>query len=353
MPIRRQANGNLLVQFQYLGKRVHRSAGTRSVREAKAFEEELRAEIRAALAEPESAPRLTLTLGEALQRYESTHLRLTKGSERSFKSTQCLLRKLQELLGGSAVRLEEIGASEVACLKERLLNAGRAPATVNQYLAFLRALLKRASEEWGVETSGVRFRLLPLRNARVRQLSLDEEQRLLTALERVEPLHRLVRFLLGTGVRLREALQLTWDDVDLEAQTVTLRHTKNGETRLIPLQASELELLRTGYKKAGRSCPWVFPWYSARVAPREYKSPHGAFKSACVRAGVTDFRIHDLRHTFASRCVARGVGLYHVSRLLGHRDLRMTARYSHLGVEDLRTALAQSEGSMVGGEPLA
>ncbi|MBX3342849.1 MAG: tyrosine-type recombinase/integrase [Nitrospira sp.] len=64
-----------------------------------------------------------------------------------------------------------------------------------------------------------------------------------------------------------------------------------------------------------------------------------AFRRACESVGVTNFRFHDLRHTFASALVQKGVDLYRVQRLLGHRDGRMTQRYAHLAPENLREAV--------------
>jgi len=69
-----------------------------------------------------------------------------------------------------------------------------------------------------------------------------------------------------------------------------------------------------------------------------------AFKRACKRAGIRDFRFHDLRHSFASYLTVGGVNLRTVQTLLGHKDLRMTMRYSHLSPEHLREAV-QNTGS--------
>jgi site-specific recombinase XerD len=74
-----------------------------------------------------------------------------------------------------------------------------------------------------------------------------------------------------------------------------------------------------------------------------------AFKRACKRAGIENFRFHDLRHDFASKLVQNGNDLYVVQKLLGHSDGRMTQRYAHLRVENLRTAVETLEGGTKSG----
>ncbi|MDB2577174.1 site-specific integrase [Planctomycetota bacterium] len=343
MPLRKQPNGTYLIEFQLLGERVHRSSGTTSIREARALEDHLRAEVRARTMGDAGGPLERLTLGEAVARYRDTHLGPRARSHRSLYSTSVLLERLQALLGGPQRHLESIGQSDVASLKERLLRDGRSPATVNQYLAYLRAILRRAKDHWGVETGTVRVGLLPLNNKRIRCLTDDEEERLMGALVSRPALRDLVSFLLRTGARLREATRLDWADVDLEQRRITFTTTKNGEARSVPISegfTAELLERRAGPRGAFQR---VNPFYGDGVPPREYRSPHGAFRTACRRAGVGDFRLHDLRHTFASRLVARGVSLYQVSRLLGHRDVRMTQRYAHLSIDDLREAIRSVE----------
>jgi integrase len=82
--------------------------------------------------------------------------------------------------------------------------------------------------------------------------------------------------------------------------------------------------------------------------PRKAKPfcrPHRAFYSACERAGIADFRIHDTRHTFASRLVMKGVPLFEVSKLLGQASLRMTMRYAHLAPEAYDAAISKLEAA--------
>ena len=78
---------------------------------------------------------------------------------------------------------------------------------------------------------------------------------------------------------------------------------------------------------------------------KPFSRPHKAFSAACERAGIADFRIHDARHTFASRLVMKGVPLLDVSKLLGHSSLAMTMRYAHLAPDAYDAAISKLEES--------
>jgi integrase len=338
--LRRQANGVWHVDFQCMGKRVHRSARTKDRRRAQAIEDLLRRKLTDQALHGEPLAQGMATLGETADRYYLEHLKPHARRAKSLDGERIMLWALVRRLGGSGVRLEEIGSAQVANLKAALLAEGKAKATVNRYLSVLSALLKKASREWGLRTASPTIQLFRLDNARTRVLSAEEEVRLLADLElHNPPLLALVRFLLGTGARLGEALNLTWEDAQLEGPLpkAVFRLTKNGGTRAVPLNASLVEMLKHARRVKGCSSVFLSKVSGGTWGP--YKQPHSGFAFACRRAQVHDLRIHDLRHTFASRLVERGASLYQVGALLGHRDPRMTARYSHLSGESLHAAV--------------
>ncbi len=340
MAVRRGPNGIWRVEFQLAGVRIYRSARTRDRRAAEALERKLRQEVfdRRILGAPRKPIRFTL--GEAVDRYVTEHLRPSAKSEQTLNGELYTVAKLVRYLGGRDVELREITSGRVAELKRQVVGQGWSKATANGYLATLRAILRKAHREWEVLPVLPVFQPFPVNNGRTRTLSDDEECRLLRAAEANPSLSRLFRFLLATGARLGEALRLTWPDVVLEPDPrpprATFHATKNGSTRSVPLPASAVEMLgemREAQRTAGFdqvflcvvSHRWLQPWHR----------PHGAFRRACKAAGVDDFRLHDARHTYASRLARAGVSLYKIGRLLGHRDPRMTARYSHLESADL------------------
>ena len=235
MTILKKPNGTYHVEFQFLGHRVHRSARTRNRQEALAFEASLRQELLDCHHGGLPPKRQSMTLGAATHRYFTDHLVPKARRAQSLKNEQYHLERLCELLGGPKTPLEAIDSARVSSLRSFLLEQGRAQATVNRYLASLRAVLRKADQEWGVETAHPVIRLCRLDNARTRALSFEEEDRLLLALERRPWLKDLVTFLLGTGARLGEALDLDWNDVDLSVCRVTFFRTKNGDHRRSPV----------------------------------------------------------------------------------------------------------------------
>jgi integrase len=127
----------------------------------------------------------------------------------------------------------------------------------------------------------------------------------------------------NTGKRLNEMQPLKWKDVDLKRGVIILRDTENGETRQVPMNRTVLETVSAlphNNKEA-----YVFCKKGGN--PYNFSSP---FMRARKKAGIKDFRFHDLRHTAASYLVMKGVDLNTVREILGHKTLEMPLKYSHL-----------------------
>jgi integrase len=123
---------------------------------------------------------------------------------------------------------------------------------------------------------------------------------------------------------MSEFLSLTWDDVNFERGTVSVKagYAKNGASRSIPMN----ELLKRTLEEVRIKDSAVFRNRSGKP----YKSIRTAFEGAVKRAEIDDFTFHDLRHTFAGRLVMGGVDLPTVKELMGHKAIKMTLRYAHL-----------------------
>jgi integrase len=130
---------------------------------------------------------------------------------------------------------------------------------------------------------------------------------------------------LNTGMRKGEALGLTWEQVDLKHGFILLDVTKSGERREIPIN----ETLRDTLSGLPRHITGSYVFWQGKDG-RRYGDVKKSFRSAVRRAGIKDFRFHDLRHTFASQLVMAGADITTVKELLGHKSLAMTMRYAHL-----------------------
>ena len=142
----------------------------------------------------------------------------------------------------------------------------------------------------------------------------------------------LITFLIYTGCRKGEALNLKWDDVDIQNSVIAIKGTKTKLDRYIPI-SNALKGLLSGIER-NRDSLYMFNRNGAKLT--DFKR---SFHTACRNAGLKDLRIHDLRHVFASKMVMNGTSLYITGELLGHKTTQMTKRYSHLVPETLKKAV--------------
>lgn len=184
-------------------------------------------------------------------------------------------------------------------------------------------------------------RLRPLRanNARTRFLTPQDEERLREQLSAGQWLP--VALAIHSGLRRSEQFCLTRNDI--RDGFLHVRDSKNGSARFVPLNRVSRTVVTTllAEEVPAPGTPWLFPspYYPGRHINGDSFSQR-VFKPALRRAGIEDFRWHDLRHTFASRLVQRGAPIDRIARLLGHSTLTTTLRYAHLAPNDLSAAVA-------------
>ena len=223
------------------------------------------------------------------------------------------------------------------------------PYQANHVLGVLSKMFSLA-EAWGMAPPGSN----PCRSVhkykkhrRERFLSEDEYRRLGRVLDEavadgsVWPYSiHAIRLLVLTGCRRNEIAKLRWDDVDRTAGELRLRDSKTG-ARMIPLTPTVEELLTKIPRLPGN------PWVIAGKKPGAHLSNvDEAWRRLRVRAGLGDVRIHDLRHSYASRALALGESLSMIGRLLGHSKIGTTARYAHLTRDTERASAAKVGGSI-------
>ena len=195
------------------------------------------------------------------------------------------------------------------------------PATVNRELALLKHMFTKAIE-WGKlrDNPAKKVKLLKGEVRRVRYLMPEEVQSLLSNC--ADHLRPIVTVALNTGMRKSELLGLMWNQVNFEQGIITLTETKNNERRDIPMN----ETVKAKLKEIERKGDHVFYDGDGRT----FRNVRKSFDTAVRKSKIEDFRFHDLRHTFASNLVMEGVDIMTVKELMGHKDLTMTLRYSHL-----------------------
>ncbi len=244
--------------------------------------------------------------------------------------------RLKALLRDALCRfgMETMQPAHIAAFRDRRLQSV-APATVVRELAYISAIINHARREWDLRCTNpvalVKKPATPL--GRVRVLIEQEHAKLLAALQPTgrrgaAPLWA-VQLALATGMRRGELLALRWEHVDLAKRTATLPHTKNGDRRSVPLSTAAVDVLRVLALNPA----------DARVLPTNARALEKAFRRAIARAGVTDFRFHDLRHTAITAMAPKLPNVIELAAVTGHRSLKMLQRYYHPRAEDLAVKL--------------
>jgi integrase len=224
----------------------------------------------------------------------------------------------------------------------------RENSTVRRYLAVFSHAFTVAVQEWQWCDENPFHKVSKPKEprGRVRFLTDDERQRLLDSCQvsRNSSLYTIVVLALSTGARRGELLSLHWLDVDLKRGMLTFRKTKNGETRAVPLTGYALEVLTQHAKIRRLDTALVFP---ERTGTRPM-SIREAWKFAVKRAGITNFRFHDLRHSAASYLAMGGASLAEIAEVLGHKTLQMTKRYTHLTESHTRGVVERMNQTIFG-----
>lgn len=233
-----------------------------------------------------------------------------------------------------AYALSDITKTLIIEKRDKLLTdeKKRTTSTVNRYMTAISHAFTIAINEWEwvSEHPMKKIAKLPEPRGRVRFLDDNERKRLLDACQQVrgaENLYLLVVLALSTGARHGELINLHWRDVDFTRKVIVLHDTKNKERRILPLAHHALELIQTHHEARDVASDLVFP------APRKLNhvwSTRSAWDAAVKKAGLEDFRFHDLRHSAASYLAMNGASLAEIAEVLGHKTLAMVKRYAHL-----------------------
>lgn len=211
------------------------------------------------------------------------------------------------------------------------------PSTVNRYLALVRAILRMARDDWEWIQRVPRIRMLKEPPARVRWLPPLDAVRLLSELP--PHLRSMAVFALATGLRQSNVTRLRWDQVDLQRGMAWIhaKDSKNRKAFPVPLNADAMAILRS---QMGVNREWVFIYRGKPVG----RTSTRAWKLAKERAGIVDFRWHDLRHTWASWHAQNGTGLRELMDLGSWSTIQMVLRYAHLGGDHLKVPASHIEG---------
>lgn len=298
------------------GERIRHSTGTTNRVLAQEYHDRLKAEYW-------QTSRLKLKSRRSWQ--EAAERWLVEASEKASIDTDIMhLRYLDRFLAKKMI--DEIDADSLNDICTARKKEGVSNATINRALEIVRAILRKARDEWEWIDKIPKVRLLKIKKHRIRWLTVNEAKRLIEECPR--HLKALVRFSLATGLRMTNVTRLEWSQVDLSRKVAWI-HPDQAKARraiAVPLNADAMSVL---IAERCKHDTYVFTYRGNPVLEANTK----AFKSALARANIRDFRWHDLRHTWASWHAQNGTPLHVLKELGGWESMEMVQRYAHLAAE--------------------
>jgi integrase len=315
---KRQDSPNWWVKLAHKGRRIQQSSGTSDKAKAREYHDKLRASL---WDQERLGIKPRRSWNEAVVRYlaETTH----KASQSDDKAH---LRRVDRILGG--LELGAINRDVLDRIHAARAGDGVANSTVNRTMEVVRAVLRRAANEWEWLERVPRVRMLPEPKRRVRWITQAEADRLIGELP--EHLAAMVRLSLETGLRRANVTGLEWSQVDLARRTAWV-HPDQAKARkaiAVPLSAAAVVVMR---EQVGKHSTHVFSFRGHPLRQVNTK----AWRAALQRAGIESFRWHDLRHTWASWHVQAGTPLHVLQELGGWECVEMVRKYAHFSTVHL------------------
>lgn len=312
------------------GERIRRSTGTENKVQAQEFHDQLKAEFWRVQKLGDKPNR---TWDQACVRWltETQH-------KSSHLDDVSKIKWLQNFLRGRV--LSKITREEIIAIGVFKKNESSG-ATANRYLALIRAILNRACHEWEWIDRAPKVKMYKEIKRRVRWITVEQVRTLLSEL----PSHQkiVMIFALSTGLRQSNVLNLAWQQIDLKRKTAWIYgdQAKGKEDIHVSLSEHVIDLLKS---QLGNHPEYVFTYRKAPIGNINTR----AWRNALKRAGIENFRWHDLRHTWASWLIQNGTPLYSLQEMGGWQSAEMVRRYAHLAPANM-SQHAEVVGSLLYG----
>ena len=321
-------------EFMYKGRRYYEKIGNVSKTVAK----EIANEIRSRIIKGEYIPTKiqNITFQNIAQQYIEWYMSKSNARNRTKAEHKRQVQRLVEYFG--RYKLQDITYHVIESYKSKRLSDGVSHRTVNYELTILKSIFNRAKDRGFINDIPNIEKFPNADKEIVRYLSREEAERLISACP--EWFKPIVIFALNTGLRAGEIFSLRWEHVDLDNKVlyVEARNTKTKKVYKIPMNDTVYKLLKTlilNKKEHG----FVFTNRFGKPYKYEDSTYRKTFKRACEKAGIKNFRFHDLRHTFASWVAMKSKDLYALEKLLSHSSPEVTKRYAHLTDDYLRQVI--------------
>jgi len=241
------------------------------------------------------------------------------------------------------MKIRSIAPVNLDRIKKNMADAGKAPRSIQYTFALIRQVYNFAkrNDYFTGDSPTSKVKWPKIDNGRTRYLTPEQANTLLKALkEKSEDTYGIALLSFQCGLRFGEVARLEWSDVDYDRGLLLIRDAKAG-TRHAFLTDHTTEMLKS--RKQGKPSDLIFPAKTGGVMPRISPTFYRVVKELGLNEGIDDRRqklvFHSARHSFGSLLAEQGQDLYTIQKLIGHKTVTMTQRYSHLTENKLKNAI--------------
>lgn len=324
-------NGKFYCRFQINGERHHKlCVGATSIKEAEkmesAFKYKLMQQQNGVIPKESKQTKLT----HLFDVYEN----FVTINKKSYKHDLGRLRMFREYFKNIKA-IEDVKPDHIENLKQQLLKEDKSTTTVNRYLETLSKMFNIAIEnEWLNKNPVSRKMRFPEKNYVVRYLKADEEERIFRACP--DYFRPLLITALNTGLRKTNIRLLKWENVKMDFRILEITENKGNKHIKLPIN-DELYNLFLSIPRTDSEYVFINPRTNTAFGEAGMEKEWNKIKA---KAGVSDFRFHDLRHTVGTRLAEKGVPVPVIKDIMAHSDIKTTMRYVHTAEEQMQKAMA-------------
>jgi integrase len=330
------------IDFGFNHKRYRKRSPDNTYKGAKVYEQSLRHKLACGqpLDEPSSEEKHTFK--EIVSQWFNTYVKNNNKPSEISNKQYILQACLIPYFGNKYI--EDISSYSIEQYKSVLLNKSNlSPKSINNRLSILNRCFKIA-QEWRILKEIPRIKLMKVPPQKFDYLTETEAELLINYAKGIH--HDMILLALRTGLRFGELIALKWADIDLKECIMTVSRSivngiegspKNNKGRTLPLTASVVNML----KSRPKDDRYIFHNEKGETL-KHYNCLKHLYK-ICKQAGLRRISWHVLRHSFASHLAGKGVSVFSIKELLGHSDIKMTMRYSHINLPILKDAIKALE----------
>ena len=320
MSVYKKKNGKWYCRFQIDGERHHYlCSGATTSKEAEQMETAFKYKIMQQQNGVVPKEEKKKTLNSLFDYY----LEYSQNKKKSYSQDKSRIEIMRKYFKGYKT-IVDVKPNDIETFKTHFLNKGLSKTTINRYIEILSKMFNMAIDSEWITTSpikrGIKF---PEKNYTVRYLTEEEEEKLFKVMP--EYLRKIVFVDLNTGFRVSNLLDLTWEQINLDFRYIELLDNKSNKHIRKPINTELLDFLLQTPEPDRKGYLFINP-----LTGKKCVSIRKVWKTSLKKAGISNLRFHDLRHTVATRMVKMGVPLPVVKDVLDHSDIKTTMRYNHV-----------------------